>query len=170
MRLYGCSLTNRALGCFTDAHWGGEFSRSTFGNPVVIYGFPISWTLKQLATVAALTAHVEYTALGHGTRMVLWIRELLQDMIGKEVTAQRFCNNQAAVKLCSNDASNKRTRHTDCDFYINKQALFCKQISLTWVLNGQQFANIYTKNLTLIIHKDQFQVLLGRVSARGGVL
>jgi hypothetical protein len=102
----------------------------------VLYGCPISWTSKRLATVAALTAHAEYMALGHGTRTVLWIRELLRDMTGKEITGELFCDNQAAVKICSNDTSNKRTQHTDCDIYISNQALFPKQISLTWVPTG----------------------------------
>jgi hypothetical protein len=158
------------LSCFTDANWGGKFSRSTFGNLVLLHGCPISWTSKRLVTVAASTAHAEYMAMGHGTRLLLWIRELVKDMTGHSIVGRMFCDNQAAVKICSNDMSNKQTRHTNRDFYITNQALFNKQISLTWVPTTYQFADVFTKNLTPIIHKAQLRVVLGRVLARGGVL
>ncbi|KAI7959894.1 hypothetical protein MJO29_004962 [Puccinia striiformis f. sp. tritici] len=96
-----------ALQCYVDANWG--------------------------ATVAASTAHAEYMALGHGTRQTLWIRNLLYDMTGVLLTGAMYCDNQAAVKICSNDTSNKRTRHTDRDFYITNQAFLEKKIDVTWV-------------------------------------
>ncbi|POW15093.1 hypothetical protein PSTT_02394 [Puccinia striiformis] len=70
------------LSCFVDANWGGEFSRSTYGVIIFYLGCPIAWYSKRLATVAASTAHAEYMALGHGTRQILWIRNLLEDMTG----------------------------------------------------------------------------------------
>ncbi|PLW49288.1 hypothetical protein PCASD_02732 [Puccinia coronata f. sp. avenae] len=158
------------LSCFADANWGGEFSRSTYGTMVFLHGCPISWTSKRLATVAASTAHAEYMALGHGTRHVLWIQKLLEDITNSHSTAHMYCDNQAAVKICSNDASNKRTRHTDRDFYITNQALFRGQITLHWIPTKLQYADLLTKNLTPALHRLQAAVALGGVSARGGVL
>jgi ribonuclease HI len=137
---------------------------------VFFLGCPISWTSKRLATVAALTAHAEYMALGHGTRHVLWIQKLTADVTGDTSPVQMFCDNQAAVKICSDDMSNKRTRHTDRDFYITNQALFRGQISLHWVKSSLQFADILTKHLSPAAHQFQCLVVLGRASARGGVL
>jgi hypothetical protein len=158
------------LTCFTDANWGGEFSRSTYATMIFFLGCPISWTSKRLATVAALTAHAEYMALGHGTRHVLWIQKLTADVTGVTLPVQMFCDNQAAVKICSDDMSNKRTRHTDRNFYITNQALFRGQISLHWVKSSLQFADILTKHLSPAAHQFQCLVVLGRASARGGVL
>ncbi|KAI7960379.1 hypothetical protein MJO29_005447 [Puccinia striiformis f. sp. tritici] len=129
-----------ALCCYVDANWGGEFSRSTYGVIIFYLGCPIAWFSKRLATVAASTAHAEYMALGHGTRQTLWIRNLLYDMTGVLSTGAMYCDNQAAVKICSNDTSNKRTRHTDRDFYITNQAFFDKKIDVTWVSTKFQFA------------------------------
>ena len=92
------------------------------------------------------------------------------DVTSITTPVQMFCNNQAAVKICSDDTSNKRTQHTDCDFYITKQALFRGQIQLHWVKSSLQFADILTKNLPPVAHQFQFSVVLGRVLARGGVL
>ncbi|PLW51189.1 hypothetical protein PCANC_11436 [Puccinia coronata f. sp. avenae] len=158
------------LTCFTDANWGGEFSRLTYGTMIFFLGCPISWTSKRLATVAASTAHAEYMALGHGTRHVLWIQKLTADVTGVTLPVQMFCDNQAAVKICSDNMSNKRTRHTNRDFYITNQALFRGQISLHWVKSSLQFADILTKHLSPAAHQFQCLVVLGRASAREGVL
>jgi hypothetical protein len=109
-------------------------------------------------------------ALGHGTRQLLWIRHLLKDITGEDVTGKLFCDNQAAIKVCADDVSNKRIRHTDREFYITNQALFRKQVSLSWVGTKHQFADVFTKNLSPTVHQFQLQVVLGVVSSSGGVL
>jgi hypothetical protein len=57
------------------------------------------------------------------------------------------CDNQAAVRVATDDSSNKRTRHTDRDFYITNEALFKKLIELKWVPTAKQLADIFTKSL-----------------------
>jgi hypothetical protein len=91
--------------------------------------------------------------MGHRTWLLLWIQELVKDMTGIPFTGVMLYDNQAAVKICLDNMSNKRTRHTDWDFYITNQALFQKQITLKWVPTADQVADVLTKNLTPIIHK-----------------
>jgi hypothetical protein len=86
-------------------------------------------------------------ALGSATRHTLWVRHLLKDILGEEFVGLLLCDNQAAVKVSSNDASNKRTRHTDCDFFITNDALFKKMVQLKWIPTGEQLADIFTKSL-----------------------
>jgi hypothetical protein len=45
------------------------------------------------------------------------------------------------------DSSNKRTRHTEREFYITNQALFENKATLTWVATDKQLADILTKAL-----------------------
>jgi hypothetical protein len=108
--------------------------------------FPILWVLRRQATVAALTCHVEYMALGSATQHTLWVRHLLKDILGEEFVGLRLCDNQAAVKDSSNDTFNKRTQHTDCNFFITNNALFKKMIQLKWIPTGEQLADIFTKS------------------------
>jgi hypothetical protein len=156
------------LCCFVDANWGGEFSRSTYGLILFLNGCPIAWYSKRMATVASSTAHAEYMALGHGTKQILWIKNLLKDIAGIEVRGVLYCDNQAAVKIGSNDASNKRTRHTDREFYITNQAFFEKKTTIEWVPTRLQFADILTKNLSPASHDFQSKVIQGAVSSNGG--
>ncbi|KAI7963842.1 hypothetical protein MJO29_004269 [Puccinia striiformis f. sp. tritici] len=136
------------LKCYSDAGWGGEFQRSSYGIFLTFYNVPILWIARRLHTVAASTCHAEYMALGMATRQLLWVRELIKDILGFEFTGQLICDNEAAIKVGKDDSSNKRTRHTDREFYITNQALFEKKATLIWTSTDNQLADILTKALT----------------------
>ncbi|MBW0543277.1 hypothetical protein O181_082992, partial [Austropuccinia psidii MF-1] len=56
------------LDIFSDASWGGEFSRSTHGFLAQVNGCSVSWCAKRLVTVAASSCHAEFMALGIAAR------------------------------------------------------------------------------------------------------
>jgi hypothetical protein len=97
--------------------------------------------------VAASTCHDKYMALGLAKRHTLWVRHLLKDILNFDFTGVLHCDNQAAVRVATDNSSNKRTRHTDQDFYITNEAFFKKLIELKWVPTIHQPANIFTKSL-----------------------
>jgi hypothetical protein len=86
-------------------------------------------------------------ALGMATRHTLWVQHLLKDILNINFVGVLHCDNQAAVRVSMDDLSNKRTRHTNRDFYITNKALFKKLIELKWVPKEKQLANIFTKSL-----------------------
>ncbi|KAI7963134.1 hypothetical protein MJO28_001228 [Puccinia striiformis f. sp. tritici] len=90
--------TTNPLKCYSDAGWGGEFQRSSYGIFLTFYDVPILWIARRLHTVAASTCHAEYMALGMATQQLLWVRELIKDILGFEFTGQLICNNEAAIK------------------------------------------------------------------------
>jgi hypothetical protein len=108
---------------------------------------PILWVLRQQATVVASTCHAECMALGSATKHTLWVRHLLKDILGEEFVGLLLCDNQAAVKFSSNDASKKRTRHTDRNFFITNNSLFKKMIQLKWIPTGEQLVDILNNSL-----------------------
>jgi hypothetical protein len=59
-----------------------------------------------------------------------------------------FCDNQSAIKVATDNTSNKRTRHTDRECCIANEVLFQKKMSLQWIGTKEQLANIFTKCLT----------------------
>jgi hypothetical protein len=98
-------------------------------------------------------------ALGHATRNSLWIRNLLTDIIGIEFPVRIYCDNQSAVKIGCEDASNKRTHHVEREFYITNQAMYQKKTSIEWIPGRDQQADILTKSLgTTAHHKAGLQV------------
>jgi hypothetical protein len=135
------------LKAFADASWGGEFARSTYGVFITFMNAPILWISRRQLSVAASTCHAEYMALGTATRQTLWVRHLLKDVLGTDFIGHLFCDNQSAVHVATDDSSNKRTRHTDRDFYITNESLFQRKTTLTWVPTKSQLADIFTKSL-----------------------
>jgi hypothetical protein len=149
------TMGQKPLKCYCDASWGGEHAKSTYGVFVTFLGCPILWSSRRLATVAASTCEAEYMALGIATRQVLWVRHLLKDILKLEFQGNLYCDNQSAVKISTDDSSNKRARHTDREFHITNQALFEKKTELTWIPTKEQLADILTKSLT----KEPFERL-----------
>ena len=137
----------KALTTYCDASWGGEFSRSSYGVLIHFLGCPILWVARRQTTVAASTCHAEYMALGAATRHTLWIRHLLKDILKTDFVGHLHCDNQSAVRVGTDDASNKCTRHTDRDFYITNEALYRKLITLSWIPTAEQQADVFTKSL-----------------------
>jgi hypothetical protein len=139
--------TDNPLKCYSKAGWGGKFQRSSYGIFISFYGVPILWIAWRLHTVAASTCQAEYMALGMATRQLLWVQQLIEDILGYQFKGQLICNNEAAIKVGKDDSSNKRTRHTKREYYITNQALFEEKATLTWVATEKQLANILTKSL-----------------------
>jgi hypothetical protein len=152
--------SHQPLEVFCDASWGGEFSRSSYGVLIRFLHCPILWVSRRQQTVAASTCHAEYMALGSTTRHTLWVRHLLKDILNRDFIGVLHCDNQAAVRVATDDSSNKRTRHTDRDFYITNKALFKKLIELKWVPTIHQLADIFTKSLGPEVFKRLKQSLV----------
>jgi hypothetical protein len=85
-------------------------------------------------------------ALGTATGQTLWVRHLLKDVLRKDFVGNLFSDNQSAVHMAIDNSSNKRTGHTDRDFYITNESLFQKKTTLTWVPTKDQLAGIFTKS------------------------
>jgi hypothetical protein len=147
------------LKCFCDASWGGEFSRSSYGILTTYLNCPILWVSRRQQSVASSTCHAEYMALGVATRQTLWVRHLLKDVLRMDFTGHMYCDNQSAIRVATDDASNKRTRHTDRDFYIANEALFQKKTKIKWIGTKDQLADIFTKCLT----PDVFSTLKSKI-------
>ena len=82
-----------------------------------------------------------------GTRKLLWLQQLIQDILGHRFKGILLCNNEAAIKVGEDDSTNKRTRHTEREFYITNQALLKGKSTLNWVATKDQVANVLTKAL-----------------------
>jgi hypothetical protein len=137
----------KPLKCFSDASWGGEYSKTTYGILVTFFGCPVLWTSRRFTPIASSTCQAEYMALGVGTRQVLWVCHLLNDILKKQFTGIMHCDNQAALQVSVDDLANKCVRHVDRDFFLTNQALHEKKTELIWVPTKEQLADIFTKAL-----------------------
>jgi hypothetical protein len=100
-------------------------------------------------------------ALGVATRQTLWVRHLIKDVLKLDFVGHLHCDNQSTVRVATDDASNKRTRHSDRDFYITNEALFQKKTTLTWVGTREQLADVFTKCLSPELFNDLRDKIMG---------
>jgi hypothetical protein len=152
LRLHPKGSNETPVECYCDANWGGATSRSSYGTVIRLYGCPIMWVSRRLVTVASSTCQAEYMALGHATRHCLWIRNLLYDIIGCQFVVKIYCDNQSAVKIGCEEASNKRTHHIEREYYVTNQALYEGKTSLKWIPGTDQIADVLTKALGKSAH------------------
>ncbi|MBW0529802.1 hypothetical protein O181_069517 [Austropuccinia psidii MF-1] len=144
---------NEDITVSSDASWGGEFSRSTHGYLLMVHSCAIAWSSKGLATVASLTSHTEYMALSLVSRQGMWMKSLVKDVFGRNLSLSLLCENESAIRISKDSASNKRTWHSDRDFYIINERLYNKEVELEWVFTRDMKANGLTKSLGPILHQ-----------------
>jgi uncharacterized membrane protein len=107
-------------------------------------------------------------ALGMATRQLLWVQQLIQDVMGHRFKGNLVCDNELAIKVSKDDSSNKRTRHTEREFFITKQALFEDKASITWTPTDKQLADILTKALSPEKHETFATQMMGTLPGRRG--
>jgi hypothetical protein len=100
-------------------------------------------------------------ALGHATRHCLWIRNLLYDIIGCQFVIKLYCDNQSAVKIGCEEASNKRTQHIEREYYVTNQAIYEGKTSLKWIPGKDQIADVLTKALGKSAHSRCATIIQG---------
>ncbi|MBW0485389.1 hypothetical protein O181_025104 [Austropuccinia psidii MF-1] len=135
------------LNIYSDASWGGEFSRSTHGYLVQLFGCTVSWCSKSLVTVASSSCHAEFMALGIAARHGQWVQNLLQEITGETMVLNLKCDNASCMRIASDCTSNKRTRHSDRECFITNQLLHSGLATLAWICSGEMLADVFTKAL-----------------------
>jgi hypothetical protein len=90
--------------------------------------------------------------------------------MGHRFKGHLICDNESAIKVSKDDSSNKRTRHTEREFFITNQALYEDKATLSWTPTDKQLADILTKPLSPEKHEQLAEQVLGALpSQRGGV-
>lgn len=137
---------------YVDANWGGEGARSSHGFITYFLNCPISWTSKRQTCVASSTCHAEYMAMGNASRDAIWLRNLIEDLTGEGSIVNMHCDNTSAIHVASDNSSNKRTRHTDREFYYINEQIYRGRIFIHWIDTKSQRADILTKPLGPTMH------------------
>lgn len=142
------------LHTYVDANWGGEGARSSHGFVTYFLNCPISWCSKRQTYVAISTCHAEYMALGTVCRDAIWLRNLVEDLTGNANVVNMYCDNTSAIHVAKDNSLNKRTRHTDREFYHVNEQIYKGSISMNWIDTKSQKADILTKALGPAMHNQ----------------
>lgn len=136
---------------FCDSDWGNSSSdrKSTTG-----YGFLlgnqslISWKSRRQSTVALSTCEAEYMAMCAATQEGIFLKALLNDIIGgKFDTFTLNCDNQGAIALSKNPVQHQRSKHIDIKYHFIRNEVQNGSVNVQYVPTTDNWADIFTKSV-----------------------
>ena len=118
------------------------------GRLAILNGGPVTWKSKKMESVTLSTTEAEYMAVTEAVKDVLWLRQLLDDMVcGQTLPTVVYCDNQAAIHMTSSEEFHPRTKHIDVRHHFIKQEIERGNIMVKYVNTKEQAADMMTKSL-----------------------
>jgi len=145
---YGIERHN--LISFTDTDGTSQEHRHTIsGFAFLLDSTAVSWGSRKQELITLSTAEAEYVAAMHAAKECIWLRRLI-DNIFRHLTSiptPMYCNNQAALRLATDDNYHTRTKHIDIRFHYIHQTVADKHIKLKYCPTNDMTADILMKPL-----------------------
>ena len=98
--------------------------RSRYGYIVLLNANPVAFGTDLTVKTATSTPEVEYVALTHGLKELLWTYQILLTMgiqVQLQLPMQIHEDNQACIQIADNPISQRRTRHVDIRYHFVKK-------------------------------------------------
>jgi len=113
-----------------------------------IYGGAVSWSSKLQSVVATSSAESEYIAGAWMAREATWLRRICSDLgIDLHGPLKVNADNQAAIKMATNDADSAKTKHIDVAYHYLRSAVTRQIIRMYYVNTDDNPADTMTKAL-----------------------
>ena len=148
--VFSASCRSNHLVAYSDASWASEVEsrKSVTGVCILTSGGEIGWRSEKQSLVADSTTYAEYVAAHSGTRDVVWLRWLLDDMDFKQDgPTVLHLDIVAAELLITNPADHERTKHFDIKFHYTREKFREGEINVQHVSTGDHVADIFTRAL-----------------------
>ena len=87
-------------------------------------------------------------AATHAAKECIWLRCLIGELFPALLSPTTlYCDNQAALKLATDDNYHARTKHIDIRYHFIRQVIASHDIDVTYCLTDDMTADILTKAL-----------------------
>ena len=134
---------------FTDADGAVQEHRHVIsGNVFLMDGGAISWSSRKQELVTLSTAEAKYVATTHAAKEAIWLRRLIFELLPSlKSTTTLYCDNQAALRLATDDNYHARTKHIDVRYHFIRQVIASGALRLVYCPTDDMTADILTKGL-----------------------
>jgi hypothetical protein len=139
----------RDLHGYTDADGASQEHRHAISGYVfIIDSGAVSWSSRKQELVTLSTAEAEYVAATHAAKECIWLRRLTGELFPSlQTQTTLFCDNQAALKLATEDNYHARTKHIDIRFHFIRQIIASGAIKMVYCPTDDMTADVLTKAL-----------------------
>lgn len=135
---------------YSDSDMAGDIDdrKSTSGIIYFLGGNPVAWQSQKQRVVALSSCEAEYIAGAAAACQGVWLRRLLQDVVGVSgPPPQLKMDNQSAIALSKNPVLHDRSKHIDTKFHFLRECVDSGAVRLAFVSTQAQLADIMTKAL-----------------------
>ena len=134
---------------YTDADGAVQEHRHAIsGNVFLLDGGAISWSSRKQELVTLSTAEAEYVAATHAAKEAIWLRKLIFEIFPTlKAPTTLYCDNQAALRLATDDNYHARTKHIDIRYHFIRYVVASGALQLVYCPTDDMTADILTKGL-----------------------
>lgn len=132
---------------YSDSDYASDKSRkSTSGYVCFLNGAPIAWYSRRQSIISLSSTEAEFIAAAESVKEVLYLKSLLEELIGN-VRVVLNVDNNSAICIIKNGTFNKRSKHIDVRFHFIHDVFERKLFEIQYCPSEQQVADILTKPL-----------------------
>ena len=160
---------NAELTGFCDSDLGVcKLTRKSTGGYAVYIGFGIvDWSSRLQSIVASSVFKAEYTTMAELAKSLIYLRWLLyQTRIASVVTkfsSTIFCDNMAAIRLASNPATTKRSKHISIRCHMIRDLVAAGVFCIEHIATDENVSYIFTEALGRIKFQKFANILFGYI-------
>lgn len=118
------------------------------GFVVRLGGAAVAWSSHKQAIVTTSSTEAEYVAIGHATKEVIWIGQLMRDL-GVDLGGPMciYADNQSSILLSSLERLSSCMKHLDVQYYFVHEHIRLGDCRFIWVPTKLNTADVLTKLL-----------------------
>jgi hypothetical protein len=134
---------------YTDADGVSQEHRHAISGYVfLINGGVISWSSWKQELITLSTAEAEYVATTHAAKEAIWLHWLIFELFpALKMPTTLYCDNQAALRLATDDNYHTHTKHIDLRYHFIRQVVASWALKLIYCPTDDMTADILTKAL-----------------------
>lgn len=96
--------------------------KSTTGYVLLFNNCPVSWCSRKQPIIALSSTEAEYIACAESCKEMIFVKSLIEELLGTKLKTKLFVDNTSAIKLIKNGQMNKHSKHIDVRYhFINEK-------------------------------------------------